>query len=60
MNELRCYYRIMGGHVHCRVFGPTPMTGAGGLVFRVEEWSDVLALMDGRMTFINEDDDGTV
>lgn len=34
---MRCEYEVLGGHVHCRVFGPYSGK-AGDLVFRVEEW----------------------
>lgn len=34
---VRCYHRVLGGHVHCRIFGPGSGK-AGDLVFRVEEW----------------------
>lgn len=34
---MRCRYRVIGGHVHCSVFGPYAGK-AGDLIFRVEEW----------------------
>jgi hypothetical protein len=34
---MRCEHTTIGGHVHCRVFGP--FSGkAGDLVFRTDEW----------------------
>lgn len=34
---MRCRHELIGGHVHCQVFGP--FSGqAGTLIFRVEEW----------------------
>lgn len=43
---IRCRYRVLGGHVHCRIFGP--YTGkAGDLVFRVEEWDHVRRINPG-------------
>lgn len=35
--KMRCHYKLMGGHVHCRIFGPG-QGGAGDLTLRVEEW----------------------
>lgn len=47
---MRCRYRVLGGHVHCRFF----LNGnAGTLVFAVDEWSDVVAAMP-RVEFIDE------
>lgn len=39
-NNFKWYYKLQGGHVHCRCF----VNGAnsGQLVFRVEEWEDLL------------------
>ena len=43
MTSLRVYYKVLGGHVHCRVFsGKAPdLTHAknGDLAFSVEEWN---------------------
>ena len=43
MTSLRVYYKILGGHVHCRVFsGKAPdLTHAknGDLALSVEEWN---------------------
>lgn len=37
---MRCQYKVIGGHVHCGIFGP--FSGkAGELIFRVEEWDHV-------------------
>ncbi len=34
---MRCRFQILGGHVHCAIFGP--FSGkAGDLCFRVGEW----------------------
>lgn len=34
---MRCRFQVLGGHVHCAVFGP--FSGkAGDLCFRVGEW----------------------
>ena len=34
---MRCRYEVIGGHVHCAIFGP--FSGkAGDLTFRVSEW----------------------
>jgi len=42
MTSLRVYYKILGGHVHCRVFSgkaPDLTHGKNGdLTFSVEEW----------------------
>lgn len=46
---LRIRYRILGGHVHCRLFvAPDPDTTfapCGALVFSLEEWPDVCELL---------------
>lgn len=34
---MRCAYQVLGGHVHCVIFGPYSGK-AGELVFRVGEW----------------------
>jgi hypothetical protein len=34
---MRCRYEVIGGHVHCDVFGPYSGR-AGSLIFRVREW----------------------
>lgn len=34
---MRCRWQLLGGHVHCAIFGP--FSGkAGDLTFRVGEW----------------------
>lgn len=43
---MRCEYEVVGGHVHCRVFGPYSGK-AGDLVFRVEEWDHVRRIHPG-------------
>lgn len=35
---MRCRYELLGGHVHCDVFGPYSGK-AGTLVFREDEWA---------------------
>ncbi len=46
---MRIRHHTLGGHVHCRVFTAPErhMTDAkcGDLVFRVEEWAAVVALL---------------
>jgi hypothetical protein len=38
--QMRCRFRVMGGHVHCAMFGPFDGK-AGDLTFRVDEWDHV-------------------
>ena len=44
---IRLRYRVLGGHVHCRLFTATAkhltFAKSGDLVFRVEEWDAVCA-----------------
>jgi hypothetical protein len=49
---LRCWYRILGAHVHCRIFGPYAGK-AGDLVFRVEEWQRIRSTQPWE--FVDED-----
>lgn len=52
MNELRLYYKILGGHVHIRVF----MNGgkAGDLCFRLAEFEALRADLQGNVKWIEE------
>lgn len=40
--QMRCRFTVLGGHVHCKMFGPFEGK-AGDLVFRVSEWDHVRA-----------------
>ncbi len=52
--RIRCRYRILGGHVHCRIFGPG--TGrSGDLIFQVEEWDEVRG-MHPQWEFIDDNE----
>ena len=52
--NLRFRFRILGGHVHIRVFGSLQfsdsMPKAGDLCFRVEEWESLRPMFE-RMGF---------
>lgn len=41
--SIRCHFKLEGGHVHCRIFGPG-LGKAGDLVFAEAEWVDVQCL----------------
>lgn len=47
---MRIRYKQLGAHVHCRVFtarGPNQtFAKSGELVFREDEWADVMALFE--------------
>lgn len=49
---LRCWYRVDGGHVRCRLFGPYAGL-AGLLVFRVEDWQRIRSTQPWE--FVDED-----
>lgn len=53
---MRIEYRVLGGHVHCRVFGPFS-DKAGDLVFRAEEW-DHFQRTNRQWQFTNLDAEG--
>lgn len=46
MTKFKVYYKLLGGHVHCKVYaGPSfdqTMGKAGDLTFRRDEWMDVI------------------
>ena len=58
---LRLRYRTLGGHVHCRLFTAAhpDMTFAksGDLVFAIDEWADVRALLVPVVEIVHEDDE---
>ena len=46
---MRLRYRILGGHVHCRVFTGTPgytFAKCGDLTFSIKEWPQVLVMLE--------------
>jgi len=50
---MRIYFRVLGGHVHCRVF--TSGSKCGDLVFTVEEWPNVRRWLEsGPVRFVEE------
>ena len=49
---MRVYFKILGGHVHCRVF--TTGSKCGDLVFTVEEWPEVTGFWMSDAQFIEE------
>jgi hypothetical protein len=52
---IRVYFKKLGGHIHCRVFGPQPGK-SGDLTFREEEWERASAdLRSGNVTLSSED-----
>jgi len=57
---LRLRYRVLGGHVHCRWFtAPDPtevFAKAGDLVFTVEEWPSLCALLAPVVELLPETD----
>lgn len=59
MLAMRLRYRVLGGHVHCRLFVGHEGAGAkaGDLIFRVEEWTDVQVSFEcGGIDVLPEDD----
>lgn len=51
--QVQCRFTRLGGHIHCRVFGPGPGK-AGNLVFSVEEWPSFIRSTSDQWEFIDE------
>lgn len=53
---IRIYYKILGAHVHCRVYSGygEALGKSGDLVFRLGEWEDVVDLWKKTVKFIPE------
>ena len=52
---MRVYFKILGGHVHCRVFTTGSMCDS--VVFSTEEWNRVRSVYFGlAVRFIEEDE----
>jgi hypothetical protein len=49
---VRIYFKVLGGHVHCRVF--TTGSKCGDLVFTVKEWPWVRALFEPFADLVEE------
>ena len=49
---MRVYFRILGGHVHCRVF--TTGSKCGDLVFALNEWPARTLWFRSDVQFIDE------
>ena len=59
---IRIRYKLIGGHVHCRVFTAKAknltFAKAGDLTFAHGEWQDVVDVLQSAVEFLPEDDAG--